>query len=91
MFEDESEVGRKLIECKNVSDREGGAGNGAVGRSSRGRSSNPDNSSKYSLHYRRRGGSHSGKSGKRTQLHSYTDDTLLPIILGNEQAIQMIK
>ena len=45
MFKDESEVGRKLIECKNVSDREGGAGNGAVGRSSRGRSSNPDNSS----------------------------------------------
>ena len=45
MFEDESEVGRKLIECKNVSDREGGAGNGAVGWSSGARSGNPDNSS----------------------------------------------
>ena len=61
-----------------------------IGRSSGARSGNPDNSSKYFLHYRRRGGSHLGKSGKRTQLYSYTYNTLLPIILGNEQAIQMI-
>ena len=70
---------------------EGGAGNRAVVRSSGARSGNSDNSSKYFLHYRRRGGSHLGKSGKRTQLYSYTYNTLLPIILGNEQAIQMIK